>query len=617
MNRHSFFYKFVSFLALYLTACHPLIHGASPSIPIETSDDILPHSKKLSNGLIYTTVPSRTPYTTIELSIAIPPESEAENLAVALLTQQACFYGTSQLSREEIQEELDSLGLDIDPGVITETNEQEHSIRISFVSKDFQHTQAALRLIQQVAFEPVLDSEAIDAARNNILDADEADDSEEVQKLAAVTYDEVKAFHARWYHPSLTHLSLAMPAQDSRTEEEVTDLFSTPQDPQNLEEDPALSEGKQMNQMWMSLNESQNENEEEIPLDGDYLLNIQVNSNQNFSVVDGKIWLNNPNWINKASNGHAYGVLLTAMGIGAIVLAIPFAPVVLPIAVAGGFVTAATGIYLLKCSYLKDPVYVEEKRQEDLRMGFGHAYRNNRAGITLTPYERRPLFLQEMINAPDSLSSIVRLADHYDLSRAVIAELFSSEEMAFLVQTKLQFLQYRNHYNKLIEMLDKELYSLTAPYAIIRDNSFSHAKNVYNQNVFVNQKKAWKKQLDENIALIQANFNNGHITLVSREEQIKEHKQAYQNSLNETSFAAGLAFADSILKQMETDILITYNLQVSQCKQAMQYDFRKDQYKNGKDVLIYQCDAALRQRLVSFPLQVPSLPDYVDLRGTL
>ncbi|MBA2369107.1 MAG: insulinase family protein [Candidatus Protochlamydia sp.] len=621
MNRHSFFYKSVSFLALSLAACHPLIHAAIPTNPVETLDEIsssaIPESIELINGLIYTAIPSHTPYTTIELSIAIPPGSETENRPVALLAQRACFYGTSKLSREEIHEKLDCLGLDIHPDAITAANEQEHVIRISFVSKNFQHTQAALHLIQQIAFEPLLDSDAIEAARNHILDTDEAHDKEKAHKLSAVTYDEVKAFHSRWYHPSLMHLSLLIPKNDFKVDAEVADLFSIRQDRQNLEEDLALREGKQMNKMWMSLHKNLSPVDQESPLDGDYLLNIQVNSNQNYSIVDGKIWLTNPNWINKSSNGHAYGALLSAIGIGAIALTISFVPAVLPVALAAGSLTAFSGFYLLNCSYLKDPIYVEEKRQEDLKMGFAHAYRNNRAGITLTPYERRPLFLNQMINAQDSLSSIVRLADHYDLSRAVIAELFSNEEMAFLVQTKLQFLQYRNQCNKLIENLDKELYNLTVPYANIRNNNLAHAKNVYHQNVFVNQKIIWKKQLEENISLIDANYKNGHISLEKRNETIIEHKKAYQASLNENSFAAGLAFADSSLTQMETDILITYDLQVSQCKQAMQYDLRKEQFKNGKETLTYQCDAALRQRLVDFPLYIPSLPDYVDLRETL
>ncbi|MCE2983812.1 MAG: hypothetical protein LW832_09635 [Parachlamydia sp.] len=574
MNSKSSLFKMTAFMALNLTTCPPAAYCQLVEMP---------------NGLTFERKNTETPYSVVDMQFFHPVSANDD--ALLLLTHEAAF---------QVSEELQHLGFDLSPLPLLKNNERGHSVRLPLSSHESQDMDHALKAFRQALFKSNLEISAIEAARLRLVNHFEETDSSLGEEIATLTYEEVQAYYQKWMRPSLIHLTIET---NTETDEKSTAaLFGEAGSQEADDADLKLAE-----QMHKEVNETSFE------LNPDHLLNIHYN--QNHSVIDGKIWIDNPNWINKSSNGHALGAFLTATGIGSFVLAIPLAPVLMPAIAAAATVSTVTGIYFLSCDYLKDPNYLYEKRQEDLVKGFQHAYRGSRSDKTLTPYERRPLFLQEMVNG-GSIPSIVLLADLYDLSLRQFSEILTIEEMAFLVQSKLYFIQYRNHYQKLIDKLDKELLNLTAPYAQMRDNKLTNANSIYNQNVFVCQKNHWKTQLDENIAQIQEAYEKEQISLEDKKELIKEHETAYQNSLNEISFAAGLSQAEGVLAQMKNDILLTYDLQVSQCKQAIQYDQRRSEFKFGKNSLIYECDSALRDGLATFPLLL-DLPDFVDLRTPL
>jgi hypothetical protein len=267
-------------------------------------------------------------------------------------------------------------------------------------------------------------------------------------------------------------------------------------------------------------------------------------------------------------------------------------------------------------SYLKDPEYISKKREEDKIKGFEHAYRNGRAHATLTPMERRFMFLVEMIHYPTHLNKypIVLLADLYDLNQPVLSELFLVEEINFLIQSKLYFIQHRNEQRFIEEKLEQELRNLTAPYATHRDNELARVKIIYNQNPFVIQKENLKREYDRNIENIEHAYLEKQITPEDHQKLIKEHEEAYKRCLEDPYFAAGLAEAKAILEIDQQNILAQYEYHVAQCKLVMQYDLKKAQLNQWKHLLICECDIALRNGLTKFPGTLPNLPDFVDLR---
>ncbi|CUI16167.1 Conserved hypothetical protein [Candidatus Protochlamydia naegleriophila] len=631
MKPHSFLHKLITSLTLGLTACQPFMHAAkAPQLlsqnlfSNERSSLPSPVSNRLSNGLIYTLVPThqKNSHLTVKLGITMPPETDT--MALALLIQHTLFHGTKELTRSMISEQLNQLGLDVDADNLVKTNELEHSIQVSLPAAQESDLTTILTLIQQIAFEPTLSPEAIERARLHLLQSELVTNDQSLEEnqterslshqIASITQEQVKTFYAKWYKPSIMNIAVSADNIAPAVEEQIEELFSSYQESQ-VEEDARVRLARLLNQpLSLSLEDTSqlnSQNETTNPL----LQHVDFISQDNIYVVDGKIWMNPPNWINKSANGRLFGAALTALGIGSLLLT-PIAPFALPVLVAMGSLSTVTGVYFMSCNYLKDPDYVSSKRKEDLAKGFEHAYRNHRAGVTLTPQERRYLFLQGMIHYPATLSKapIVLLADLYDLTNPLLSELFLVEELSFLIQSKLYFTQNRNQYKILMDRLDQELLNMTAPYAAVRDNNLAHAQNLYYHNPFVTQKRSLQMLLEDNIELIEKAYQKHEISIEDRDQFIAEHKQAFQESLKDAYLAAGLAQAEATLMQMEHEALIAYDYQVAQCKLVMQYDLRMAQYKNGKQALILECDIALRNGLANFPLSLPSLPDFVDLR---
>lgn len=630
MKPHSFLHKLITSLTLGLTACQPFMHAAkAPHLLTQEAfssiHSSLPSlvSNRLSNGLVYTLAPTRqmdSPLT-VKLGITMPPESDT--MALALLTQHTLFYGTKELTRSMISDKLNQLGLDVDADNLVKADELEHSIHMTLPNTQESDLTTILTMIQQLAFEPTLSSEAIERARLHLLQSelitnDKSSEDDQTKRplshqIASITQEQVKAFHAKWYKPSIMNIVVSASEIDPALEEQIEEIFYSCQE-SLIEEDARVRLARLLNQPSTPSQEDispLSHNETINPL----LQHVDFISENSAYLVDGKIWMNPPNWINKSTNGRLFGAALTALGIGSLLLT-PIAPFALPVLVAMGSLSTATGVYFMSCSYLKDPDYVSSKRKEDLAQGFEHAYRNHRAGVTLTPHERRYLFLQGMIYHPTTLSKapIVLLADLYDLTKPLLSELFLVEELGFLIQSKLYFTQNRNQYKILMDRLDQELSNMTAPYAAVRDNNLAHAQSVHYHNPFVTQKRNLKMMLEDNIEHIESAYQEHKISLEERDQFIAEHKQAFQESLKDAYLAAGLAQAEATLMQMEHEALINYDYQVAQCKLAMQYDLRMVQYKNGKQALILECDVALRKGLSNFPLSLSSLPDFVDLR---
>ncbi len=252
-----------------------------------------------------------------------------------------------------------------------------------------------------------------------------------------------------------------------------------------------------------------------------------------------------------------------------------------------------------------------------MQKGCAFAYKNSRAGITLTPYERRAFFLQEMVDHPQTLPKlpILLLADLYQLNDPVIAEIFTVDEFNVLTRIKRDFVQQRNQYKFLKELLEKELVALTTPYALMRDTALLQAEDLYHQNYYVASKYALKIDRDESIAEIKLAFQNNEISLEERDSLIEQAHAYYEACVYNPEFQAGLANAEMTLTQMELEIQATYNYQVELCKQSIQYYQRMEYYNQGEYSLIRFFDQELNGLLTTFPVYLTLLPDYLDLRS--
>ncbi|WP_068469999.1 insulinase family protein [Candidatus Protochlamydia phocaeensis] len=632
--------RFVSCLSMALTAFCPLMHASANTLnsaiefPAPSSSALQFLSAQLPNGLVYALIPIPQMEEHVLAKLAFQFSDLPDEQALSLLTLHALFQGTEKFDRQEIGTLLNQLGLDIDADSHIQIGEREQGIQFYSSSSQPLHLQQMLVLLEQLAFSPRLTDDGIELARQHLLSSLPEEMEEEGKQrtlkhqIASLTSSQVREFHSKWYLPSLTSLTLTAAQFDVKeTIQQIEQLFGVESSTSQID-DPSIRLGQLANQTLLTALEqsiaiqspSEKTPPEEFPGHPVFSQYIDFFSVENSYVVDGKIWMNPPSWIEQSSNGRLFGGLLTALGIGSFLIAIPLAPLlpaILPIGVIAGSLCSATGIYYLAGDYLKDPTYVESKRHEDLQRGFEHAYRRHRAGITLTPYERRYLFVQEMAHHPHLLTkpAIVLLADLYNLNNPLLAELFLIEERNYLEQIKLDFIQQRNQYKQIMDQLDRELALLVAPYAVDRDAKLAYAQSIYNQNYYVQQKRALKKSLDENLAVIEQAYQAKQMTSQEYDNAIAEQKKAYNDILHSAEFSGGLTEAENILFIMEQEALVTYDQQVELCKQAMQYDQRMAIFKAGKQSLILQYDAALRAGLANFPASLPSLPDFVDLRS--
>lgn len=599
-------YRLAGYLSIALTLCHPSMQ-VSAATPTPLSQEIVSSEQSseefsgvLENGLTYSIAPSPTGKNDFWVKLAHMKADDKEQHAVAQLTQQALFYGTAEHTREDIASTLNALGLDVEADSYAQSSENEWGIQFSLSDTTPEHVQQVLGLISQLYFSPNLSDEAVELARRHTVEnADEASEAE-ILALQSVTADEVRAFHKEWYTHEKGHLTIVGMKDSQVVVDAMNQLFQS-----NIRPKPMLEVKKQKIAAPDEILSN---------LTGSLVNRIDLASDNETRVIDGKIWMKEPNWINKQANGRSLGLTLTILGIGGMILAFP---VTAPAAILAGISSTMTGIYFLAAPYLKDPNFVDSARKDDLKYGFAYAYELSRAGITLTPYERRILLLEEMVADPQTLPKlpILILADRYQLTDNVIAEIFTVEEMEVLKRLKRDFVQQRNQYKMLKESLENELISLTQPYALARDGSLALAQDYYNHDYYVVARAKLQEERDQTIGQIEASFEKNLITAQERASLIEEAIDDYEWSISTPEFKAGLAAAEVTLTKNRLEIQATYLYQVEVAKQAINYPQRMVMLEQGVDSLIYYYNNELIRLLRAFPIHMPSLPDYLDLRA--
>jgi hypothetical protein len=354
-------FRLFIYLAIALTIGHPTLPLAATdflqSQEISRSNTFL---GRLENGLNYTFIPSsklKGGGSWIKLTCSIPDEEEISS--ISLLTQHVLFYGTKQMDRQYLASQLDALGFDIEADSYLQSNQSEKILQFSLPNSKTETVRKLLGMLHQMAFFPTLKMEDIELARNHLLSKGEHSEKEALN-LQCVTAVQLQKFHTQWYRPEHMHLTLIGFDNPQEILSLLSDTFNSPI--QFHESLPSQEE------LPLPLNE-------EDTLASSLTERVEWTQDNQSLVVDGKIWMKEPNWINKSSNGKTLGAILTILGIGGMILAIP---IVAPLAIIAGSLTTLTGTYFLTSAYLKDPYYVEsilvtvqnEKKNRKLLINF-------------------------------------------------------------------------------------------------------------------------------------------------------------------------------------------------------------------------------------------------------
>lgn len=584
---HSF-YRFFIFVAMTLSICHPGMQLRAQALTTNSEPYVL--AGELENGMNFAILSSDKLKGGVWVRLTCSIPEDEMNDQVSMLIQHALFYGSEKYTREDLAAKLNSLGLDIDADSYIQSNKQEKSLQFGLQNPSLEQLKESLDLLKQMAFHATLDITGLELAKNHLLS--KLDQDEDRLAVQTTTVAEAQELYAKWYRPENMQFTIIG--------------YNNP--------DELLSIIAQAFDSNVAKNEKIHLKLPSPDLDSPFLESIEWTSDNNFLLVDGKILMDEPDWINSSQNGQALGLLLTVVGIGGLILSLP---VTGPFLIVASSLSAASGIYFMNCDYLKDPIYVESIRKTDLQKGCTYAYSRGRAGITMTPYERRASFLQEMVDHPHTLPKlpILLLADLYQLNDPIIAELFTVDEFNVLSRLKRDFIQQRNEMKMLQENLEKELLTLTAPYLKARDLSLVRAKNTYNQNYYVVAKASYKAQYRAYVADVEKSFKNLQIILEEKERLIKQAKETYEVSISTPEFKAGLLAAELNLAQASLEIEAAYKLQVEVVKQTIQYNQRMDYFRQGEKAGVNYFNSELHKLLATFPTYYTPCRDFLDLRN--
>lgn len=340
------------------------------------------------------------------------------------------------------------------------------------------------------------------------------------------------------------------------------------------------------------------------------LVKKKIDKSSDGFIVDGKIYMDSPRWWQTQSTGTAVGVglLITGIVLGIASFGLLFLAIGIP------------GIILLCQSYLADPSVVENMRQQIFKNGFHYANAKQCVGLTLTPYERRYLFIKEIFDRqPVYVTKISDFAAYYVLksynyNSVEMEQFLYSDEKGALKTFQSNFYQSLKGIDQRIKELKAELASMLIPYQSLRDTSTELAYYDFENNAYVLQKEIYAQEHEEAKKAINKEYQKSNLTLEERNTALKDIKKFFDQQI--AALDPYIVAAEYQLELRLTEIDALYDAQVLSCKVAINYEGRMKQLENAEWEIVSHYSGLV----VPYIMQVMnsrenSFPDFLDLRS--
>lgn len=367
---------------------------------------------------------------------------------------------------------------------------------------------------------------------------------------------------------------------------------------------------KAVDEKIKSLNKNWDTKKHDVPKAKSGLIAKSIIQTPDAIVVDGKIYMDSPSWWQKQSVGNGIGIgflilsillIIPTFGISFIVMGIP-------------------GILLLCQSYLADPGVVEQMRSQISKYGFHYANTQQCIGLTLTPFERRYLFIKEIFDRHPVY--VTRLSD-YAAYYAIKSYNYNALEMIqFLYpdeKDKLSTFQ-RNFYHSLegieqqIQDIKAELSKMVLPYQVLRDIAVVMAQNEYENNPAVIQLELCYDQYEDAEKFIRNEFFDGRMTLSEQDEALGDLKDNLEDAID--TLESYIIAAENQLNNRLAGIQAQYDLNVLNCKIAINHDSRMKSLENGEwEIMAYYSNQATQYIMQVMDTRDNSFADILDLRS--
>ncbi|MDP1880249.1 MAG: hypothetical protein Q8K60_04850 [Parachlamydiaceae bacterium] len=559
------------------------------------------------NGVSYDLISTSLIKEGLWIQLSFPFNNELElneiELAARAVTESALFFGTKNFDRQDIENQFDQLGLDILPFKYWKNDEERVTFEIYVESNNFIKVHTILNLIHDIFLFPNLTLNEIEQAKIQLIDYQANVETfthkiTHFESVNAVTSKDIENAYFKFFNPKNLKLTILSSLDADQIEQLLFAIY-----------------GKKSTTL---INE--NINKKNLSNSLALMQTIRHSDNAPTWVIDEKIWMNEPNWINKQKNGRILGIGLGFISIGSLASLLlettNKASLTVAAKVTGGMVCAAISLYYLLSDYFKDPKYVERQRKIDLKEQFSKVYKSGRAGLTLTPLERRSLFLKEMVNQTNKYFwclPINLLTNHYQLHDPILMEIFTTEELDYLIHFKQVIIHQKNNLSSLKKDLENELIQSLQPFLHIKDLSIELAKTRYDNDQYIQLKKTYELERNTKIKEIQELFNEKKISENVQNEKIKQIKKYYVEYFSSPEFTLGQAFADNILKQSISEATHVFDIQTIACKNRINYDERKKAFEEGMSSLLTLSNRDLIDILKSFPVYLSTIRDDINL----
>ena len=620
MKKHNFFYRVCLSLSMALSLFHPTLQvsatiSTAKEIAILSDSDISQKTDVVLENGINIRINNNNLFNKMFLGLSCRIHADenykTDNLPLFNYVQHALFAGGTI-------EKLKNVGITTDSFKMRDfknTNFITQNYTFTIDYKESENIPKIVKIINLLILHPKYENEAVESARNEFInelknrdvDINDAKNDKYLTKLNSITPEELREYHSKWYIPENISIYVGCSTNPNEMAQIISDAFESPIQSISDRIVPARMRLRDKN----DLNKNETGIKTQLPSDNINLLQTKD------ILVDGKIWMKQATGLNNWSNGFRTGLGLVGIaavgGIGACCSAInPLLPVLIG---AGAF--SASGSYFLFSSYPNDPQYVEKLRKEDLKKGLKFAYNNNRAGMTLTPRERRVFFLNEMLGRAltSPKNPILAISESYSLNDPVIVEMFTKDEHNLIRTLNQEFQTVRNEASALERKLNDELNSLTSKYAKARDESLNNTKRAHKNNYFVVMKENLLIKKEIEIKSIETEFKQNKISIDERNAKIERINNDYKEFLSEPSLRAGIESEDKYLEKIYQEIRAIYSAQIEEVKNSIEYDSHLEKINKISNDNLYSYNKQLNDLLLTFPEDLSEIPDFVDLRS--
>lgn len=586
LNNRSLYMRVTSFFLLLLFFFNPLTRLFALQQTFLLSRPF--SSGELVNGVVYHFINEKREDGSVIVQLSFMGgnflERDDEKGLLTLLLH-SLFYRSHSFSREQIQNLLVCLKMDVDPATIIESTSLESKISFFIPAEKKEQLFNVFCLLRDFIQSPIFSLEEVEMARCSLLGKG-GDFSGNLDYNFSLKH--LNDFSRKWIRPSLASLSVLGQSVDKAvTEDLIKQIFSPLKNPEKSLSIPSEIQEELNAVRKMYTDHGFDENFFYLP-DGKEASNFYVNGvkravfqEKDYCIIDGKILIDRPRWFEQRSNGIWLGgcVSLASVALAFYTFGI-------------GLIGCVPGAYYVFGNYPKDPETIAKMRCEDLSCGFKSAFQKGRSVLTLTPFERRQMFIFDGLEPIDYLQVKIEnllisdLIDGYDLSSRFFKEMFTLKEIEVFQKVGECLIHDKNKYHLEKESLDFELSQLTKPFQLIRDTALETAERIYENNYFVRKKQLCKEDFDKAVESIMLFYKKGELNVKERDRFIEEAKKIYQNSINASSFKKGLKKACDELEGSKKAISDAYQSAVLLVQESINY-FSREKKIMQESVLVH------------------------------